>query len=132
MNTRNNRHIADFRGSCDWTMEFEVKYPRMSEQTALALQELSPSWITEAHFANRWGEHAFDDIMSAVRAAKLEEHEVVDWSFAGRNAGWFALLIRGDQDTFPPQLEQEIETIVTRYYVGYGAFVATCLQELTA
>lgn len=112
MEAKINRHIRDFRE--DFTIEFNVKFP--PNMANISEEDLEFEWST-GHFTNDYALACFEKIKKVCRSKRWS---LSDWSFAGRSAGWFALLCNGDSDTVTETQLGKIEQIVESFYKNYG------------
>ena len=111
-----NRHIQDFPGNVDFTMEFDVKNPNISDIPEDILQ----NEFEIGSFANQYGKKCFDEIVEKLNNIKNDEWDLDDWSFGGRSNGWYILLCSGDESSVGPESEGIIETIVSEYFSNYS------------
>jgi len=106
-----NRHISDF--NADFTIEINVKNPDYRGIPDKAAE-------TEAHFGsitNQLGQECFDEITDKI---DHDNWSIIDWSFAGRMNGWYALLCGGDGDAVTENDLNEIESIVEKYFRSFN------------
>jgi len=109
-----NRHLEDFQGQCDFTIEFNVKNPDL---TGVPEDIWEFEWQTGS-FTGTYGDSCFEEIKKAV--GKRTTWEIVDWSFAGRSNGWYALLCRGDEKRVTPKTIEKICKIIDKYLKNYN------------
>ena len=111
MKTEFNRHKKDFR--CDFTIEFEVKNPKIPERISEKLYQWE--WET-GEFTNLYAQECFEQLQTIAPKVWKMSH----WSFAGRSDGWFAVLCEGEQEDVTPLQLQRMENIATKYFKDYG------------
>ena len=107
-----NRHLRDFRGNYDFTVEYDVKHICVDLGEELNMYETETGT-----FVNKYGDKCFKEILSCNDV----DVYVKDWSFAGRMNGWFVLLCKGDiteDDNLPKEFVQ-INKIINKYITNY-------------
>ena len=102
-----NRHAKDFR--CDFTIEFDVKFP-----PGVLPEEEAEFEFTTGTFTNKYSQRCYNEIM------KSDYSWIKDWSFAGRSNGWWVLECYGDKSKVRTSTIHRIESIVERYFNNYG------------
>jgi hypothetical protein len=112
-----NRHTSDFRS--DFTIEFDVKFPNLSN---ISEEDLQFEWET-GHFTNSWAKECFEKL---EKVCKSRRWELTDWSFAGRSNGWFALLCKGDIEAVTQKQLGKLETLVEHYFNNYSIELSKC------
>lgn len=103
-----NRHLNDFRNSCDFTIEFDVKAPNIPE--GISEEDMQFEYET-GNVTNQY--------CNALRK-EFTNKFISDWSFAGRSNGWFVLLCKGDESQVRKSTIAKMERIVEKYYQNYG------------
>lgn len=108
-----DRHLDDF--NTDFTIEFNVKNPdwRGIHDKAAETESMFGS------FTNKLAEECYDEICQTI---KEDDNWYIDgWSFAGRSAGWFALLCKGDSEFVSEDDLNTIEEIVEKYFKMFNS-----------
>jgi hypothetical protein len=111
-----NRHLSDFGGLCDFTIEFNVKSPNI------------PEGISEEHMQFEFETGYFANQYCGALREEFKNKFISDWSFAGRSNGWFVLMCNGSESSVRQSTLNKMERIVKKYYRNYGEALKTHLS----
>jgi hypothetical protein len=130
-----NRHGSDFIGTVksgnkvirvDFTIEFDVKNMDMGDLDT----ETANFEFETGEFANIYADRLFEDIRDALSHMDIKGWDLVNWSFAGRSNGWFALLCVGDPDMIKPEQMKIITDLVKTYKDDYTSELMFFYREV--